>query len=139
MGAQFRRWTVDLEEEFGHADFTERVRELVEESQITTGTVTVGMTGSTCGVTTIEYESGALLDLQRAFALIAPANDDYAHNTRWGDGNGFSHIRSALLKPSLCLPVVEGELCLGTWQQIVIVNFDNRARRREVTAVVVGE
>ena len=139
MGAHFRRWTVDLEEEFGHADITERVRELVAQSDITTGTVTVGMTGSTCGVTTIEYESGALLDLQRALALVAPANDDYAHNTRWGDGNGFSHIRSALLKPSLSIPIVESALCLGTWQQIVVLNFDNRARRREVNAVVIGE
>lgn len=139
MSSLFRRWIVDLEAEFGHRDVTDTVRELVSDSGITTGTVTVGLAGSTCAVTTIEYESGALRDLRRAMDQIAPANDDYAHNARWGDGNGFSHVRSALLKTGLSIPVVEGELYLGTWQQVVVINFDNRSRRREVSVVVVGE
>jgi len=130
---------VDLEAEFGHEDITGRVAELVAESGVTTGTVTVGMAGSTGAVTTIEYESGALLDLRRAIDGVAPANDDYAHNARWGDGNGFSHVRSALLKTSLSIPVAEGKLYLGTWQQVVVINFDNRPRKREVGAVVFGE
>jgi secondary thiamine-phosphate synthase enzyme len=94
--------------------------------------------GSTGSITTIEYESGALADLRRALDLLAPADADYAHNARWGDGNGFSHVRSALLKTSLSLPVVDGKLALGTWQQVVAINLDNRERVRELVAVLVG-
>lgn len=139
MTAIARKWTYELEAEFGHRDITADVQRLVEESGIQTGSVSVGMVGSTGGVTTIEYESGALHDLGRALARLAPADGDYAHNARWGDGNGFSHIRSALLKTGLSVPVVGGRLQLGTWQQIVVLNFDNRSRRREVVGVVTGE
>jgi secondary thiamine-phosphate synthase enzyme len=130
---------VDLGAEFGPEDITGRVAELVADSGIRTGSVTVGLAGSTGAVTTIEYEPGALQDLRRAVDGVAPANDDYAHNARWGDGNGFSHVRSALLKTSLSIPVIEGRLYLGTWQQVVVINFDNRPRKREVGAVVVGD
>jgi len=139
MSAHFRRWMVELGAECGHEDVTDTVREVVAESGITTGLVTVGMAGSTGAVTTIEYESGALKDLWRALEQLAPADDEYTHNLKWGDGNGFSHVRSALLKTSLSMPVIDGEPCLGTWQQIAVFNFDNRSRRREVSAVVVGE
>lgn len=139
MGSHYRNWMVDLGAEFGPEDITGRVAELVADSGIRTGSVTVGLAGSTGAVTTIEYEPGALQDLRRAVDGIAPANDDYAHNARWGDGNGFSHVRSALLKTSLSIPVIEGRLYLGTWQQVVIINFDNRPRKREVGAVVVGD
>jgi len=115
------------------------VESLVDQSGVTTGAVVVAVTGSTAAITTIEYESGALADLRRALDALAPANEDYAHNARWGDGNGFSHVRSALLKTSVSLPVAQGRLVLGTWQQIVVINLDNRAREREVVAVVVGE
>lgn len=108
-------------------------------SGVTHGALVVAVTGSTAAITTIEYESGALADLRRALDGLAPANDDYAHNARWGDGNGFSHVRSALLKTGLALPVVDGRVELGTWQQVVVINLDNRAREREVVAVVVGE
>ena len=132
------RWQFRLAAEFGHRDATDEVEALVAASGVREGMVVVSLTGSTGAVTTIEYEDGALSDLRRALERLAPANDAYAHNQRWGDGNGFSHVRSALLKTSIAVPVVDGRLALGTWQQIVVLNLDNRAREREVVAVVVG-
>ena len=134
-----QRLTLELAAEFGHADITAQVREWIADAGITTGVVSLQVVGSTGGITTIEYEPGALSDLRAAFETIAPAGGDYEHNARWGDGNGFSHLRSALLKTGLSLPVVGGELQLGTWQQITVLNFDNRARRREVVGVIVGD
>ena len=134
-----RRWTFELAEEFGHHDVTGDVEQLVRESGVQTGMVAVGIVGSTGAVTTIEYESGALSDLRSALDRLAPADAHYAHNARWGDGNGFSHVRSALLKTGLSIPVVDGRLQLGTWQQIVVMNLDNRPRGREVVATVVGD
>jgi len=133
-----RHWRVKLEAEFGHRDVTEDVASFVANSGVREGAVVVSLTGSTGAVTTIEYEPGALTDLRRALDRLAPPTDDYAHNARWGDGNGFSHIRSALLKTSLAVPILDGRLQLGTWQQIVVINLDNRAREREVIAVVIG-
>jgi secondary thiamine-phosphate synthase enzyme len=132
------RWTVHLAAEFGHADITQDLIWLVTESAVQTGVLTVQMVGSTGAITTIEYESGALSDLRRALDRLAPADADYAHNARWGDGNGFAHVRSALLKTSLSIPVLEGKLTLGTWQQVVAINLDNRARDRELVAVLLG-
>jgi secondary thiamine-phosphate synthase enzyme len=131
------RWSFRLAAEFGHRDVTDDVRELVASSGIREGMAVVSLTGSTGAVTTIEYEAGALADLRRALDRVAPADGDYAHNARWGDGNGFSHVRSALLRTSLAVPVLGGRLALGTWQQVVAINLDNRAREREVVAVVV--
>lgn len=102
------------------------------------GTVTLFVRGSTAGLTTIEFESGAVNDLKAAIERLAPEGIHYDHDARWGDGNGFSHIRAALLGPSLSVPLVEGELALGTWQQIVLVDFDNRPRQREITIQAVG-
>lgn len=133
------RWTLDLAEEFGHADVTPRLTELVAASGVRTGLLTVHLTGSTGAVTTIEYEPGALADLRHALERVAPVRGDYAHNARWGDGNGFSHVRSALLKTGVAIPVIDGRLTLGTWQQVVALNLDNRPRERELVAVVVGE
>lgn len=132
------RWGIRLAAEFGHADITAELEELVRGSKVQNGALTVQLVGSTGAVTTIEYEAGALGDLRRALDSIAPVDADYDHNARWGDGNGFSHVRSALLKTSLSLPVVEGELMLGTWQQVVAINLDNRPREREIVAVLVG-
>ena len=132
------RWSFRLAAEFGHRDVTREVEELVSRSGVREGMVVVALTGSTGAVTTIEYEDGALADLRRALDRLAPAGADYAHNARWGDGNGFSHVRSALLKTSLAIPVIDGRPVLGTWQQIVVLNLDNRAREREVVAVVTG-
>jgi secondary thiamine-phosphate synthase enzyme len=132
------RWTLRLPAEFGHADITPELEAMVLESGIQTGALTVQLLGSTGAITTIEYESGALSDLRRALEVLAPTDAEYAHNARWGDGNGFSHVRSALLKTSLSLPVVDGELAVGTWQQVVAINLDNRERQRELVAVLVG-
>jgi secondary thiamine-phosphate synthase enzyme len=132
------RWTLRLAAEFGHADITPELAKMVSESRVRTGVLTVQLVGSTGAITTIEYESGALRDLRRALETLAPVDAEYAHNARWGDGNGFSHVRSALLKTSLSFPIVDGELALGTWQQVVAINLDNRARERELVAVLVG-
>ncbi len=133
-----RRWNFRLPAEFGIRDFTPELEDLVRESGITAGLAVVALVGSTGAVTTIEYESGALEDLRVALDRMAPVEADYAHNARWGDGNGFSHVRSALLKTSIAVPVVDGRLQLGTWQQVVVLNLDNRGRDREVVATVVG-
>jgi secondary thiamine-phosphate synthase enzyme len=133
--------TIELETR-GHADMldiTGDVAAKVRESGVQSGIVTVFCPGSTSAVTTIEYESGALADLQRLFDEIVPADRDYAHNRRWGDGNGHSHVRAALLGPSLSVPVVGGELELGTWQQITFCDFDNRSRSRRLIVQIIGE
>ncbi len=120
-------------------DITQRVVTVLERSKIEDGLVTVFCTGSTGALTTIEYESGVLRDLQRAIEKIAPSDIPYDHDRRWGDGNGFSHVRAALMKPSLTVPVIEGKLTLGTWQQIVFIDFDNRGRTRNIVVQVMGE
>ena len=103
------------------------------------GAVTIFCAGSTGGVTTIEYESGVLEDLKKAIERMAPSDIAYSHDRRWGDGNGFSHVRAALLGPSLTVPVLRGALALGTWQQIVFIDFDNRKRQRKIIVQVIGE
>ncbi len=120
-------------------DITERISDAVSKSGLQSGTATVFCPSATSAVTTIEYESGALSDLRRLFDEIVPAGRDYAHNARWHDGNGHSHVRAALLGPSLTVPFIDGRLTLGTWQQVVFVDFDNRPRRRELVLQLVGE
>ena len=134
-----RSWSFQLREEYGHHDITPELRELIAASGIRNGLVVVQLVGSTGAITTIEYESGALADLRDALDRIAPTDAHYEHNARWGDGNGFSHLRSALMKTSYAVPVVDGSLALGTWQQVVVLNLDNRARTRNVVAVALGE
>jgi secondary thiamine-phosphate synthase enzyme len=133
------RIEVSLPAEFGHQDITDEVATWVRESRVRTGVVTVQGVGSTGGITTIEYEPGAMADLRRSLEALAPADADYEHNARWGDGNGFSHVRSALLKTSVSIPISGGRMQLGTWQQVVVMNFDNRSRERSVVGVVIGE
>lgn len=126
----------------GHGDIhdiTHQVAGAVRESGLRAGTVTVFTPSSTSALTTIEYESGCLSDLNRLFNEIVPPDRDYRHNLRWGDGNGHSHIRAALLGPSLTIPFVDGRLTLGTWQQIVFCDFDNRSRHRECVVQIMGE
>ncbi len=120
-------------------DITDDVARAVSQSAIHDGTVTVFCPSSTSGLTTIEYESGALSDLRRLFDEIIPPNREYAHNARWGDGNGHSHVRAALLGASLTVPFVNGRLRLGTWQQIIYVDFDVRPRQRELVLQIMGE
>ena len=120
-------------------DITSYVVSISERSGIGDGLITVFCPGSTGSVTTIEYESGVLRDLQKAIEKIVPSNIPYEHDKRWGDGNGFSHVRAALMKPSLTIPIVKGRLTLGTWQQIVFIDFDNRGRHRNILVQVIGE
>jgi secondary thiamine-phosphate synthase enzyme len=126
----------------GHCDvidITSRVASIVAESGVHEGMVNVAGKGSTLGVTTIEYEPGAVADLRRALDEVAPMNDNYSHNARWGDHNGFAHLRSALLGTTETYPVRDGSLYLGTWQQIILCDFDDCPRNREVTVTVLGE
>jgi secondary thiamine-phosphate synthase enzyme len=120
-------------------DITHHVDRVINRSKIKNGLVTVFCSGSTGGVTTIEYESGVLMDLQKAIEKIIPSDIPYEHDKRWGDGNGFSHVRAALMKPSLTIPLIGEKLTLGTWQQIVFIDFDNRRRERNILVQVMGE
>jgi secondary thiamine-phosphate synthase enzyme len=120
-------------------DVTSHVETVIDRSGIKNGLVTVFCPGSTGAVTSIEYESGVLKDLQKAIEKIIPSNTPYEHDKRWGDGNGFSHVRAALMKPSLTIPLIKGKLTLGTWQQIVFIDFDNRRRERGLLVHVLGE
>ena len=120
-------------------DITGDVADLVRESGVSAGIATVFVTGSTGGVTTIEYEPGLLKDLPEVMEKLAPQGKTYHHDATWGDGNGFSHVRAALTGPSLTVPFRDGQLTLGTWQQIVLLDFDNKARRRNVVVQIIGE
>lgn len=120
-------------------DVTDMVAKQVEESGLKDGIVTAFVPGSTGGLTTIEYESGLIKDVQRLFEELASKKRDYLHNLRWQDGNGYSHVRATLLGPSLTIPFVEKTLQLGTWQQVVLIDFDNRPRSREIVLQIMGE
>ncbi len=119
-------------------DITDAVAQIVAQSGMSDGIVCIFSPSSTSGITTLEYESGAIADLKRTFEELVPQDREYRHNLRWGDGNGHSHVRAALLGPSLSLPLIEGRLRLGTWQQIIFVDFDNRPRHRELVVQIVG-
>lgn len=120
-------------------DITGPVAREVEASGIAHGLATVFVPGSTAGITSIEYESGAVRDLKQAIERLAPMDLHYEHDARWGDGNGFSHVRAALMGASFTVPLVGGDLQLGTWQQIVLCDFDNRSRDREIVVQIMGE
>jgi secondary thiamine-phosphate synthase enzyme len=120
-------------------DITPGVEHAIVEANLTSGIVTLFIVGSTAALTTIEYEDGAVSDLGRAIERMAPRGMEYEHHLRWGDDNGHSHVRAALLGPSLSVPFVGGRLTLGTWQQIILIDFDTRPRHREVVAQVIGE
>jgi secondary thiamine-phosphate synthase enzyme len=120
-------------------DITDDVRRAIVEGGVSNGIVTVFVVGSTAGITTIEFEPGAIADLNRLFDGLAPRGADYQHHLRWGDDNGSSHVRAALLGPSVTVPVTDRTPALGTWQQIMLLEFDTRAREREVIVQMVGE
>ena len=120
-------------------DITPQVEQQVAGIDINSGTVTVFVAGSTAGISTIEFESGLLSDFQSMWERNAPKNISYDHNRRWGDGNGHSHVRASLLSASLVVPFNDKKLSLGTWQQIVLVDFDNRPRSRQIILQVMGE
>ena len=120
-------------------DITSQVEQQVAEAGIDNGTVTLFVVGSTAGLTTIEYESGLLSDFPDMWGRVVPQDISYNHDRTWGDGNGYSLIRASLLGPSLVVPFTNKKLTLGTWQQIVFVDFDNRPRSRQVIAQVMGD
>ncbi len=120
-------------------DITRELVRLVEQSGLKNGTLTVFCPSSTSGLTTVEFESGAVADLKRMFEELVPSTRDYAHNATWDDGNGHSHMRASLLGASLTIPFVEKTLTLGTWQQVIYVDFDIRPRRRELVVQMMGE
>jgi secondary thiamine-phosphate synthase enzyme len=119
-------------------DITERVAKAVGESGLASGVAVVFVPGSTAGLTSIEYEPGAVTDFSDAISRAAPTEIPYAHDAAWGDGNGFSHVRAALIGASFTVPFAERTLLLGTWQQIVLVDFDNRPRSRRLIIQVIG-
>ena len=120
-------------------DITEAVATAVADSRLAAGMVTAFVVGSTAAISTIEFEPGAVFDFNQVLEQIAPRRAEYRHHLRWGDDNGSSHIRAALLGPSVTVPFVNGILTLGTWQQIVLIELDTRARTREVVVQIVGE
>ena len=120
-------------------DITPQVEQQIASTEVNHGTVTIFVAGSTAGVTTIEFESGVLSDFQEMWERSVPTNIPYSHDQRWGDGNGYSHVRASLLGPSLVVPFSNQKLILGTWQQIILVDFDNRARSRQIILQIMGE
>ena len=133
--------TIHVETE-GHTDIVDITRDVagaLDRSGLRDGILVVFVPGSTGGVTTVEYEPGLLKDLPEAFEKFAPTGVRYHHDATWGDGNGYAHVRAALVGASFTAPFSEGRLILGTWQQIVLVDFDNRPRRRELIVQIIGE
>jgi secondary thiamine-phosphate synthase enzyme len=120
-------------------DLTSQAEQLLQKSNLKNGTATFFVSGSTAGITTIEYEPGLIQDLPEAFERIAPSRQHYHHDDTWGDANGYAHVRAALLGPSLIVPFASGRLLLGTWQQIVLIDFDNRSRQRRIVMQMMGE
>ena len=134
-----RRSTVSTTGQGDVHDVTSAAVAAVAESRFRAGIVTVFVVGSTAGITTLEFESGVIGDLGRALEGVAPRNGEYEHHLRWHDDNGSSHVRAALIGPSVTIPFVDGQLMLGTWQQIALIELDTRGRRREVVMQVMGE
>ena len=126
----------------GHCDIidiTSQVDQQVVETNINNGIVVIFVSGSTAGITTIEFEPGLITDLQEMWQRLIPENVPYHHDRRWGDGNGYAHVRASLLGASLIVPFQDKRLTLGTWQQIVLVDFDNRPRSRQIILQIMGE
>jgi len=120
-------------------DITTKIEKFLLDSKLTNGTVTVFVNGSTAGITTIEFEPGLVADFEKLWERLASKDIPYDHNERWGDGNGYAHIRASLLGASLVVPFADRKMMLGTWQQIILVDFDNRPRQRTVIVQVMGE
>ena len=120
-------------------DITQKVDECIHSSGLKNGLVTIFCPSSTSGITTIEFEPGVLHDLEKIFDELVPQDFTYQHDEAWHDGNGHSHVRAALLKASITIPLVDGRLTLGTWQQIVFIDFDTRPRKREIIVQILGE
>jgi len=139
MVVETRTLTIETQGHTDIVDITDKARQALSDCGLKEGQLTVFIGGATAGVTTLEFEPGLLKDLPAAFEKIAPTGGVYHHDATWGDGNGAAHVRAALLGPKLVVPFVDARLLLGTWQQIVILDFDNRPRRREIVLQFFGE
>ncbi|MCG6878718.1 MAG: secondary thiamine-phosphate synthase enzyme YjbQ [Deltaproteobacteria bacterium] len=137
MAAKHRQIFINTTSGTDILDITREVAREVEESRVVNGGVTLFVPGSTGALTTIEFESGVINDLKKAIDRMAPVDIYYEHNERWGDGNGYSHVRAAIFGASLHIPVIDGRLTLGTWQQIVLLDFDNRPRKRRIEVQII--
>lgn len=133
------RFTIQTKGQGDTRDITREVSRAVEGSGIGDGIATIFVVGSTASITTIEFEPGAVADFDRLLTQLAPYGEEYAHHLRWGDDNGSSHVRAALLGPSITVPFQQRRLVLGTWQQVVLVECDTRGRSREIVVQVLGE
>ena len=120
-------------------DITPQIQQLLSQASVDSGTVTLFINGSTAGISTIEFEPALVADFRRMWGRVVPRDIHYDHDSTWGDGNGYAHVRASLLGPSLVVPFKGKKLALGTWQQIVVVDFDNRARSRQVIVQIMGE
>ena len=120
-------------------DITSKIQDAIHKSGLSSGTITAFVPGSTGGITTIEYEPGLLKELPELMEKLVPSDRPYEHDNTWHDGNGFSHLRSALVGPDITVPFAGGKLLLGTWQQVVFLEFDNRPRRRNLILQIIGE
>ncbi len=132
-------YTLETGGETDIIDITDYIEGILDRSNLSNGTATVFVGGSTAGITTIEFEAGLLQDLREAYDRLAPRNAYYTHNERWGDGNGFAHIRASMTRQDMSIPFIGKKLILGTWQQVILIDFDNRPRRREITVQIIGE
>ena len=139
MRIKSRLLTVYLESKNGSVDITSEIQKFINEENFKEGIATISVRGSTGGITTIEYEPNLMKDYDELMESITPSDKPYHHTKTWGDYNGFSHLRSSLQKTSLSIPFVNGKLFLGTWQQIIVINFDERDRNREILIQILGE
>lgn len=139
MGVQTFSFAVKTKGETDIINITTEVESIIRKSSLNSGIATMFISGSTAGITTIEYENGLVIDLKDAYERLAPRRNHYEHNARWGDGNGFAHIRASFTGQDMSVPFSHGKLLLGTWQQIIIIDFDNRARNRDITVQLIGE
>jgi len=139
MKIQTRKLVEETEGYCDIIDITPKVQEQIQKERIKIGLATLFVSGSTAALTTMEYEPGLIKDLKELLERFIPSNKKYHHDDRWGDDNGFSHLRASLFGPSLQVPIESGRLLLGTWQQIVLLDFDNRPRTREIVIQIMGE
>ena len=133
------KFTIQTKGHYDFIDITNKVADIIKKSKIMSGVAVIFISGSTAAITTIEYENGVIEDLKEVFEKIAPENKDYKHHQRWGDRNGAAHIKSALVGTDLVVPIENGKLQLGTWQQIVLIDFDEKPRSREIIVKIIKE
>lgn len=139
MSILTREFTIETQGNTQILDITHQIKRLIIDSELSSGIAVAFVAGSTAGITSIEYESGALNDLAAAIERLAPQSIHYEHDARWGDGNGYAHVRAALLGASFTVPFQNKRVILGTWQQIVLIDFDNRPRSRQIIVQLIGE